>query len=59
MDTNPQSTEFFNMSDNNSIFIDGINYCWNEEINKYTWCDTKPDLYSVATGKIMLVLGWS
>ena len=47
------------MSDNNSIFIDGINYCWNEEINKYTWCDTKPDLYSVATGKIMLVLGWS
>ena len=37
--------------ENQTLVIEDDVYCWNEEIGKFTLCDTNPDLYSVATGE--------
>jgi hypothetical protein len=36
---------------NDTIVLDNVTYCWNEEIEHFTWCPSENILYNVSIGK--------
>ena len=35
-----------------TMVLDNVTYCWNDELQVYTWCPTEDPLYNVSIGRL-------